>query len=187
MDDFRQEVILYVNRVILERLANDPDRRTALRDLARYFDNNRDCTPIQRNQMVREMFGDQNHDLAHVYIGTVQELYEPALRFTPAAERTKKLIKLAKICYCIQFLDLYRERFPVPSPAHSNLSDAMIMFIADRMPDSELCGHLCQVLLQFPDFRNELETRVNRHTSLFRDDGGGDGNNPGAGNPPPQF
>ena len=189
MENLRTDVILYVNRLVEQRLSTDPNKLTAFRTLAIYFDINRNnCTHTERNQMICNLFGDQNQDLSQVYFAAVQELYEPALRIQPVEDRAGKLLKLAKMCHCIQFMDLYRERFPIDSTYYQVLSNAVSLFILDQITESQLCAHLNSVLLENPDFRNELEARVNRLTSLFRagGSGGGDGNNPGAGNPPPQ-
>ena len=183
MEDLRRDVILYVNLLVEERLAKDPNRLTAFRNLAQHFHNNRNCPHTERIEMIREMFGDYNQDLSQVYFPIVQEQYEEVLRLEPPLVQIARLFKVAKMGYCVQFMDLYRQRFPMYSSDYSKLFNAVQLFILGEIPDTELRDHLRQVLLEFPDFRNELEARVNKLTSLF---GGGDGNNPGAGSPPPQ-
>ena len=177
IENLRRDVISYVNLVVEERLANDPNRLYAFRTLAQHFDNYPNCHHTHRVQMIRDMFGEQNQDLTEVYFPVVQELYEQVLRQDSPQIQYARLIKLAKMCYHIQFLDLYRQRFPTHSSDYSRLHTAVQLFVLNEMIEPQLYDYLDQVLVQFPDFRNELEARVNRLTSLFRG---------GAGNPPPQ-
>ena len=82
------------------------------------------------------------------------------------------------MCYHVQFMDLYRQRFSMHSSDYLRLYTAVQLFVLTEIIEPLLYDDLEQVLLQFPDFRIELAARVNRLTSLFRG---------GAGNPPPQF
>ena len=129
--------------------------------------------------MVHQMLGEQNQNLAYVYFPIVQEQYEPDLHMIPPLDRANKLIRLAKLCYCIQFMDLYRQRFYIRSPFYTALCHAVNLFSADLITESQLYAHLSHAgRLEFPEFHNELEARLNRITSLFRLGGGGAGNNP---------
>ena len=170
MEDIRRDVSLYITRLVEERLANDPNRLNAFRKLELFFVKyNRNCTNLEQNQMICQMLGEQNQDLYQVYFPAVQEKYEAALRVIPPLARATKLIRLAKIAYCIQFLDLYRQHFSIQTTFYTVLSNAVKQFIVDQITDSQLNAHLSQVSrLEFPDFHNELEARVNRITLLFR-------------------
>ena len=169
MEILKRDVISYITRLVEERLANDPDRLNTFRNLELYFENNRNCTNLERTQKICQMLGEQNQDLYQVYFPAVQEKYEAALRVIPPLARATKLIRLAKIAYCIQFLDLYRQHFSIQTTFYTVLSNAVKQFIVDQITDSQLNAHLSQVSrLEFPDFHNELEARVNRITSLFR-------------------
>ena len=126
--------------------------------------------------MVHQMLGEQNQNLAYVYFPIVQEQCEPLASDTPSGS---SIIRLAKICYCIQFMDLYRQRFYIRSPFYTALCHAVNLFSADLITESQLYAHLSHACrLEFPEFHNELEARLNRITSLFRLGGGGVGNNP---------
>ena len=182
---------MYVNLLVEERLADDPNRLTAFRNLAQHFHNNRNChnTRLLGLEMIRQMFGEHNQDLTIVYYLVVQEQYEVLLRIPPPQFQTARLLKLARMCYCVQFQDLYRRQgFPVSTEAYAISCKAAELFNLGLIPEHQLLNHLNHVFFQFPGFRNQFEARLNRLTSLFRGGGrGGAGNNPGAGNPPPNF
>ena len=184
--NLRREVISYAHRVVEERLANDPHRLHAFRTLAQLF-HNFPTHRTHRAQMIGDMFGEHNQDLTQIYFPVVQELYEQVLRLDPPPIQYARLLKLAMMCYHVQFMDLYRQRFVTPSSHYSRLQNAVQLFILNGITEPHMYDDLDQVLHQFPDFRNELAARINRLTWLFRGRGGGGaGNNPGAGNPPPQ-
>ncbi|KAL1812151.1 hypothetical protein ACET3Z_022216 [Daucus carota] len=177
LEDHRRDVISYANRVVEERLADDPNRLTAFRTLAQHFDNYPNCHHTHRIQMIRDMFGEHNQDLTQIYFPVVQELYEQVLLQASPQVQKARLIKLAKMCYHVQFMDLYRLRFCIHSSDYSRLHNAVQQFVVNEITEPQMFDYLDQVLRQFPDFRIELAARVDRLTSLFRG---------GAGNPPPQ-
>ena len=188
MEDLRRDVISYVHRFVEERLADDPNRLTAFRNLAQHFHNNRNYNYTQRIEMIREMFGEHNQDLTQVYFPVVQEQYEQVLRLDPPQVQYPRLLKLARICYSLQFMHLYRTLWlPVWTEAYQMSCNGVELFIAGRIPEPQLCYYFSEVFRQFPGFRDQFEARVNRLTSLFRaGGGGGNGYNPGAESPPPQ-
>ena len=75
--------------------------------------------------MIREMFGEYNQDLSQVYFLVVQEQYEEVSCLEPPLVQIVRLLKLVKMCYCIQFMDLYRQRFLMHSSDYSILFNAV--------------------------------------------------------------
>lgn len=192
MPNLEREVTSYVRGVVEDRLANDPNRLNAFWNVVAYFGSNSNCTGSARYAMIRQMFGSRHEDLALVFYSLLQDEYDDILLQSTPQVRADKLFKVAMMCLCIQFMDLFRQCFSVHEPFYTTLSNVVHQFNIDQVTESHLRLHLYHILNHYPAFRVELQARINRHTTLLNLWGGGSNggtsNNPGGtgnSNPPP--
>lgn len=180
MSNLEWDVCRFVNNVVRERLADDPIRLIAYRNLTAYLENNDALTASQRHDIITLTFGNHNQDLTQLVYTLLQDYYDDILLNNSLEVRFAKLNKVGLMCFCIQFMELFRQHISIHEPYYTTLSNLVHLYTIDQVPDYQLRAHINHVLYRFPDFRNQLHARLSTMTELF---------NivlpPGPGNPPP--